>query len=133
MDAVADLLAEEHDIEAWTITEVQARQRSISRRLVEAIRQQRDLATRYGQAEADYQREYHKTHLESTLEPSRDGWNVAQHESWAKVETADFNDIRLILKEQKGALRSEVDALKTVLELLRSHGKTARELGGGHR
>lgn len=130
-DRVMDTLAELPDIEAWTIDEAQSRVRHVTSRLLEAVREQRDIGHQYASAEADYRASFHQARLTSYSDPERADWTVARHESWAEVQAVELDTARIILKERKSALRSEVDALKTVVEALRSHVKTARELSGG--
>lgn len=135
--SVADILLDaEQDIQAWTPEQCEARMRAVAARLREAIGEQRDWVQKLGEAEANYRRIYHKTHLESCLDPARSEWTVKMHESWAETqveEDGEWGSLRIVSKEMKAALRGEIDALRSILEVLRSHNANARELAGGTR
>lgn len=130
-EQVAAVLAAHPEIGAWTPAEAEQRMRFVTQRLIEAISEQKHCVAAYGRAEADYRLIYHTAHLESSADPAKDDWNVSRHESFAEVEAHDAYIEKVATKETKMALRAEIDALKTVLEVLRSHLVTSRQLAGG--
>lgn len=119
--------------DTWSPTEIQTAMTGVARRLRDVITLQRGLADELSAALSDYEYNYHRLHLESSVDPAKGDWTVAMHESYAKVETHGLNTTRLALKERKSAVRSEIDALQSILEVLRSANRNVRELAGGTR
>lgn len=129
----ADVLLEfERGVEAWTMAQCEIRMRVIAGRMREVVEEQRDNIMELAEATAEYEKVFHTKHLESALDPDREGWRTAMHESFAKNESELLNRRRILAKEMKTVNNAEIRVLEEIMGALRSHNTNARALGGGH-
>lgn len=110
--------------------ECEARIRAVTSELVTALRDRRNIAEELGLATAQYTRARNRLHLMSKSE--NEGFTIPDHEAWVETRIEQqYDDVgftmRLAKARQQG-LNVYIDGLQTIIEVLRSALKTAREI-----
>lgn len=111
------------DLDILTPAEIEKRIRWVSRELILAIDDAKDLPERIAQAEDDYTRAYHQAYLDSNVDhPER---KVGVHQSAATMASADELRIKVLVTEERRIRSARVSSLQSVLSVLQSQLKSA--------
>jgi len=122
-------------IEAWTTTEVAVRYRAVAARMIEVVSERHSTGIQYAIAKAEHNKAVAEARVREKNEAHERGHKLTTSDLDAIVGTlTNTTSLELDLaEERKRSLEMEARALDSILGMLRSVGRDARELGGGTR
>ncbi len=120
------------DLEIWTPEQVRLRYRAVAARLLEVVNERHRAGREYAQARAAHSKAVAMCRIERKNKAHKEGHKLTSADLDALVD-AHTNETLLamdLLDEQRRGLDLEARALESVLGMLRSVGKDARQLAG---
>lgn len=136
MGALSGLSNEDlQGIEAWTPVEVAVRYRAVAARMIEVVSERRQAGIEFSIARAEHQKNVATVRVREKNAAAERGHKLTSADLDALVGTmTNDTSLRLDLAEQAmRTLDMEARTLDSVLGMLRSVGRDARELAGGSR